>query len=768
MISIEKPGTDARRQILPIAMTACAIVLFISITIAPLLWDVFYVPYTTSYERFKDDIISTAHLQAPGHLTASAGPYSRESIAPSPANWDNANSCNYRAYDENALTMRGNYRSTVMDSHWAWYDEAGKKWGHAHWTANDTADNGETPFNRGELHRAMNARIDSYLNDFAFSDRLPAGNSPIKYILQIAWASSSRIEAMQFDLIGDLLDRSLESSPRLINHYFNGSLADAISIMEDAPFSLRLSFDDAASQLSGSEAEAMKMKYDDNYIVYQIRHLDRERNKYTKALLDFARQANAGFPTWLSYSKAKMVWEKTSARTGHWIRLEWKPYLRTGWLLAHSVDSESYDLLDENEMIKDEKVVGGLKMFWTDRYVVERDSYFIRDDEGNVIEGPDNFIRFPGYSNVPRFCYGFTWRNESGMWNYTLPESPKNPSEWGGYMRHDKAMGAELLKKYSGQRDSFSAMLHLTEEIMQNVTESVKLLETERKQAWIERFPWKPVVDSSFPYVPEKYVPSYQGDPIEEKIVNAQKENYAALKNLFSNELRYTAQFEMMHDILAKYGRTEDPVLAVEIFTLLWHHFFYKYRDEERASSFARGIVASLTDPRSGDEYFFSEAGRIEAEEIMQALLSGVQGMENLPRPYYFAEGNARRRMTFDQAVRSGDPALVGDFLVPYRGWAARYEALLRRQKEQSENMWDVGIPDLPPGYPPGPAVILVPRVGEDGEPEHGENGNPEMDAIDLGVVGKASDLVPAASQLRSGSSISSPAGSQGSERVSP
>ena len=97
--------------------------------------------------------------------------------------------------------------------------------------------------------------------------------------------------------------------------------------------------------------------------------------------------------------------------------------------------------------------------------------------------------------------------------------------------------------------------------------QSVQRTEEHRKQQWMKRFPWKPVVDENFPYVPHKYVPRYRPtNSVEDHIIRKQKSNYVALRELYSNEVRYTVQFESMHDILSRYGRTNDPVLAKNIF----------------------------------------------------------------------------------------------------------------------------------------------------------------------------------------------------------
>ena len=133
----------------------------------------------------------------------------------------------------------------------------------------------------------------------------------------------------------------------------------------------------------------------------------------------------------------------------------------------------------------------------------------------------------------------------------------------------------------------------------------------EKNQEWINEFPWEPVVDEDFPYIPHVFVEDYKcTNSVEETLIFEQKENYTHLKQLFSNEVRYSTQFESMYYILSKYERNYDPVLAKEIFELLWNYHKYKDHDDIKAMEYARGIVAALTDPRNGIIFLMTEGGR--------------------------------------------------------------------------------------------------------------------------------------------------------------
>ena len=145
--------------------------------------------------------------------------------------------------------------------------------------------------------------------------------------------------------------------------------------------------------------------------------------------------------------------------------------------------------------------------------------------------------------------------------------------------------------------------------------------------------------------------------------------------NVFFSETRYTAQFQSRYEILSKYERNYDPVLAIEIFHFLWNYHKFKDNDDKEANIYARGIVAALTDPWNGDEYYFSDKGREEVEIIIEDLITNVKGMENLPVPWPMTEEEDGYGMTYTIRFRSGDPELVGDFLVPYKSWAKKYLA---------------------------------------------------------------------------------------------
>ena len=96
----------------------------------------------------------------------------------------------------------------------------------------------------------------------------------------------------------------------------------------------------------------------------------------------------------------------------------------------------------------------------------------------------------------------------------------------------------------------------------------------------------------------------------------------------------------------------------------------------------------------------------------MQDLLLNVKDLENFPVPWPM--NDEERICTYDMRVRSGDPELVGDFLVPYKGWAKKYAALMTEQHNAPPAVTHV-FPKLPPGYPSGPLFRVIKRVDQHG-----------------------------------------------------
>ena len=244
---------------------------------------------------------------------------------------------------------------------------------------------------------------------------------------------------------------------------------------------------------------------------------------------------------------------------------------------------------------------------------------------------------------------------------------------------------------------------------------SQDLAERRRLEKWKQRFPWEPVVDDNFPYVPHKYVPGYKPtNSYEGTVILEQKHNYKNLKRFFSNEVRYTAQFESMYNILEKYNRNNDPALAKRVFEHLWNYHHHKDTNAYKAKSYKSGVIAALTSPRNADEYYFSPEGIKEAEIIADDLIDNVKEMQSIPYPWPITEEEHRTKQTYDMRIMSGDPDLVGDFLVPYVGWADKYAELMKEQR-RAPTRAIVNLPKLPPGYPSGPAYVLVPVKDENG-----------------------------------------------------
>ena len=381
---------------------------------------IYYLTSDPSVNKFKDKILSSAHLEVPGNYVASSGAYSPHTFGtPNTTTYVGISDTQYRAIDGDALQTRGNHDQTVLDCRWVWYHVENEEWGNAtHENSdNEVHDKSEDSFWGGWYYKALHTYIDQSYDDFTFTHGDPPDGC--KYALQVVTAHSFRKRAVQFDLVQDFftMDRSLREGGASVDMmaYLSGrdfssfcNLYEEI-VGEEVPFSFRLAVDGPILSLSGDDwlhVLGLISRGEDHHIVWQLDHLDRVRNKYADVLFDLAKEANAGYHTWLTYEKASKVWVKTSSSTGHWEPLEWEPGEEKGWLLAHTVDKDEYDLLDDNEVIRGEEVSGGYRLFWGDEKRTENISIEFLDNDGNTTTDSINHSQYKGlrYAN-----YGFEW-----------------------------------------------------------------------------------------------------------------------------------------------------------------------------------------------------------------------------------------------------------------------------------------------------------------------------------------------------------------------
>ena len=216
--------------------------------------------------------------------------------------------------------------------------------------------------------------------------------------------------------------------------------------------------------------------------------------------------------------------------------------------------------------------------------------------------------------------------------------------------------------------------------------------EQARRERWKEAFPWKPTTD------PEVEITEALFHLHESGKQHPIFANHGFLKGFFENEVRLTPQFEKLQAILARHERGENPVVAGEIFQMLWRYHEAKEHPPtevvmtqpnpwtplkalmnqltdkpitwgEETESFKNGILYNLAAQRVWpDREALSEA---EGHQILEEILSEIQGMETLenPRFTYFQD--------YENELSLGDSPLV-----PYVGWQAAYD---RWEEEQAQ-----------------------------------------------------------------------------------
>ena len=220
--------------------------------------------------------------------------------------------------------------------------------------------------------------------------------------------------------------------------------------------------------------------------------------------------------------------------------------------------------------------------------------------------------------------------------------------------------------------------------------------EKARLRGWKARFPWKPTRAPEGHFTAEMFTYDFAGQfysyddygeagmayytgqdhrTLELGLINEVKGGHPWLKRFFHSEERFTSQFEQLHDILAEYGRMDDPVepsIMMAIFRKLW-----KYNNSlETRQDTISSIELSLSREDWFNPYYYTEKGMEEGKLIAERLVDEIQGMDGWPKPFWSStEEEMAVGMTYYQMLISGDPKYSEEILVPYEGWVDDYRA---------------------------------------------------------------------------------------------
>ena len=260
-----------------------------------------------------------------------------------------------------------------------------------------------------------------------------------------------------------------------------------------------------------------------------------------------------------------------------------------------------------------------------------------------------------------------------------------------------------------------------------------------RMEKWKANFPWQPTTDPAVVYDPirhhgGKFRGSWNSPdwaksndpPYMRSVDRAVRENYVSLKRFYADDVRFTVQFEQMYGILAKYGRTNNPVLVSRVFQNLWRYQNPKSSSYLRQST-KNSIVSKLSNPQWLNPHYYTDAGQEESREIAEQLIEEIEGMDSLPRPFgetyeeFHIDDNGNHvAMSYNRRLSSGDSELVGDFLVPYEGWTEEYEEWQKSQHKQfliSLTNGDPSFKSVFPEYFPPVGIKDNKLVDRDGDP---------------------------------------------------
>ena len=225
--------------------------------------------------------------------------------------------------------------------------------------------------------------------------------------------------------------------------------------------------------------------------------------------------------------------------------------------------------------------------------------------------------------------------------------------------------------------------------------------EKTRLSNWKARFPWKPVHDPEVEFIPELHV-----SEIAEHSDNADRELIAchfALKKFYQDDLRFSAQFESVYDILDQYGYGKNPILAARV--------FYPLRRYQHATQFDDNDLVRNEDTgepliRFGKQVTWKEEkewrydfimGGMQSQrrelilpenehllyEIANRLVDEVKNMNELPlnvMSYSYGYPALRMEEERTQKLLSGEEKLL---LVPYVGWHEEQKEYWTEQHNQ-------------------------------------------------------------------------------------
>ena len=290
-----------------------------------------------------------------------------------------------------------------------------------------------------------------------------------------------------------------------------------------------------------------------------------------------------------------------------------------------------------------------------------------------------------------------------------------------GYYLDDDGNKVWLTAEDIAASDAIEAEFKRQEEEQKALDEAEKAWWESRKD-WVERFPFKPTHHPEIKFDPTAYQPGKASEWPKEKDkaywdMKRRAEHHSLLKSFYNSWVRYTEEFEQMHDIVQEeLGESASTAVLAQTFDTLKAYHQAAQRDPD--SIYRENVEVIPPDPEPANTTVEVDLGPdfqnlpLEKQKKILAELSHAYTEEMMARnnPQYEV-----RDVTWAEQTEMMKRCIVGALTNPEIGW----EGI---PKDQAITIRDRLIDEIPAeGFLELPEVVFSPNGKDIGELKAGD-----------------------------------------------
>lgn len=293
-----------------------------------------------------------------------------------------------------------------------------------------------------------------------------------------------------------------------------------------------------------------------------------------------------------------------------------------------------------------------------------------------------------------------------------------------------------------------------------------KTAEKMRLENWKKNFPWKPINDPDVKFDPFRIFYDYvgernaQGVP-QTAVENKTADNHCVLKKFYSDDTRFTPQFESFYKIMNEHDRGHNPAEAASVFNALrkYYHAAIEHGPTEKheyigdpsqkpswhPKTWGEQAKTELDNLRGRlmfwywlDQEFDTNDGQAKLMGLIDRLVTEVEQIDLLPIDAmdYAGISGLWESQPEAQGLLDG----TEDLLVPYVGWNEAAEQYQAEQDHQFRLSYQSGDPSLKAAAPelfPPVGIQNGQLVDKDGDPVKWHEG------MEIGLINERGERVP-------------------------